>query len=380
MNFELLLSKIENINKKYDEIYKISGEKFNIFNILQLTSDEISHSRIIASLLNPNGTHCKGNIFLNLFLTVIGLNNFSIENVIVETEKFIGFISNDYGSGGRIDIIITNDKNEQIIIENKIYAGDQYNQLLRYNEYNHNAHLFYLTLYGDEASESSTGKEIKFDYNTISYRDNIINWLELCKKESIDSSMLRETLTQYIILIKQLTGQARSKEMQKEYLDIIMEKSDNVSAAFTISQNINEIKLHILKEKFIPLISTLANDYRLELDLDLDGCFNTCWGFSLYQKEWKFFKIDFEFESSNLRNLIYGFCCTELPKEFDNYLRSLNYKHSKAWPFYQYAGKYGDWNKDFFVDLFSSDNEIKRMFKEKIDEILSIIKDNEFKL
>jgi hypothetical protein len=380
MNLELLLSEIAAVNKKYDEIYRISGEKFNVFNILKLTSDEISHSRIIASLLNPNGSHGKGSVFLNFFLKIVGIDDFSVENVTVETEKFIGYISTDNDSGGRIDILITNGKKQQVIIENKIYADDQSNQLLRYNEYNHNAHLLYLTLYGSEASDTSVGKEIDFEYKTISYEKKIIEWLELCKKESIDNAILRETLTQYIILIKQLTGKARSKEMQKEYFDIIMKNAENVSAAFTISQNMNEIKQQMLKEKFIPLLSELAKSLNLELDLSLNGCFDAYWGFSFYRKEWKLFKIDFEFEHSNFRDLIYGFCCTKLSKEFDVYLRSLNYDHSKAWPLYRYMDKYRNWNKDFFVDILSLENDIVKTFQEKINEILMIVKNKEFEL
>jgi hypothetical protein len=238
MNLEALLAKIEGINKKYEEKYNISGEKFNIFNILKITSDEISHSRIISSLLNPRGTHGKRDVFLKYFLNITGIESFVSENAVVETEKFIGYKTKENDSGGRIDIIITNEKNYQIIIENKIYAGDQYNQLLRYSEYNPNAHLLYLTLFGNEASEYSVGKMNDIKYSQISYNNHIIEWLELCKKEAIDNPILRETLTQYIILIKQLTGQARSKEMQKEYLDIIMQSTENVSAAFTVSQSI----------------------------------------------------------------------------------------------------------------------------------------------
>lgn len=87
MNLELLLTQISNINKKYEEFYKFSGEKFNIFNLLNLSGDELSHSKIIATLLNPKGMHGKGTKFLELFLDYIKIKNFSINNVTVETEK-----------------------------------------------------------------------------------------------------------------------------------------------------------------------------------------------------------------------------------------------------------------------------------------------------
>ena len=62
MNLELLLTQISNINKKYEEIYKFSGERFNIFNLLNLSGDELSHSKIISTLLNQKGMHGKDNI------------------------------------------------------------------------------------------------------------------------------------------------------------------------------------------------------------------------------------------------------------------------------------------------------------------------------
>jgi hypothetical protein len=380
MGLELLLAKISNIDKKYKEIYKFSGEKFNIFNLLNLSADEICHSKIIATLLNPKGMHGKGNKFLEIFLDCIGINDFSIEQVASETEKFIGYISEDYNSGGRIDITLTNNKNRQILIENKIYANDQWNQLLRYHEYNPNAYLLYLTLFGNDPSENSSGKLKKDDYKKISYKDHILKWLEFCKKESTDSPLLRETLTQYIVLIKQLTGQARSKEMQKEYLDIILKDVDNVSAAFIISQNINEIKFQILKEKFVPLIKKLADRLGMDIDLSLDGCFESYWGFSFMKKEWKQFKVDFEFEGGNLKNLIYGFCGTNISKELNTYLRSLNYKSSKSWPLYQFMDKYRYWDNDFYTNLFYSNSDVVGVIEEKIKEVSFIVENKGYEL
>jgi len=380
MNLELLLTQISNINKKYEEIYKFSGERFNIFNLLNLSGDELSHSKIIATLLNQKGMHGKDNKFLELFLKCIGIKEFSINNVITETEKFIGYISDDHASGGKIDISLTNDKKEQIFIENKIYANDQWNQLLRYNKYNPNACLLYLTLFGNEPSENSIGKDMGINYTIVSYKDHILKWLELCKMESIDNPILRETLTQYIVLIKQLTGQTRSKKMQKEILDIVLKDVDNISAAFIISQNFNEIKLQILKNKFVPLMSNLGQKYGFDLDISLDNCFQAYWGFSFVKEEWKKYKIDFEFESGNMLNLIYGFYGADIPQDLNEYLRGLNYRSSKAWPIWQYMDNYRYWNKDFYFDLYSNENKIVNAFEDKIKEISLIVENKNFEL
>jgi hypothetical protein len=380
MNLEAFLAQISNINKKYEEIYKFSGEKFNIFNLLNLAGDELSHSKIIGTLLNQKGMHGKDNKFLELFLKCIGINNFSIDNVTTETEKFIGYISDDYNSGGRIDIALTNSEKMQIFIENKIYANDQWNQLSRYNNYNPKAYLLYLTLSGNDPGENSIGKEKKIDCIKISYKDHILKWLELCRIESIDNPLLRETLTQYIVLVKQLTGQARSRKMQKEYLDTILKDADNVSAAFIISQNFNDIKIQILKEKFVPLMANLGKKHGFDLDIPLDGCFEPYWGFSFIKPEWKKFKIDFEFEGRDLQNLIYGFCGTNISQDLDKYLRDLNYKSSKAWPLYQFMDLYRYWKREFYTELYSNSYNIVNVFENKIDEISLIVENKGYEL
>ena len=143
---ENLLFQAAKIGRNFDEIAKISGEKFNIFNILKLTSDEVSHSKFIAMLLNPKGDHCMNDLFLNLFLKTINnkeCNLFDFSNAEVKTEYSFG--------NGQIDILINTNK-KKIIIENKIYAKDQDKQLKRYHDFDKNAILLYLTLNGNEPS------------------------------------------------------------------------------------------------------------------------------------------------------------------------------------------------------------------------------------
>lgn len=390
MSLESLLTQISTIQKKYEEIYKRTGENFNIFNLLNLSYDEISHSKIIAALLNPKGMHGKGNIFIEKFLDCIeiGINDFSRDNIIIKIEKSIGNISEDYTEGGRMDIVITNGKNQQIFIENKIYAPDQWNQLLRYYHHNEKAHLIYLTLPGDDPSEKSTGKEPQFKYKPISYKKHILEWLELCKLESIDNPILRETLTQYIVLIKQLTGQARSNEMKEEFMSTILENEDNFLTAFTLFENINinEIKLKILKEKFEPIINSLAGRLGFEEMISFDGCLKiNDWGFSFKKPEWKAFRIDFAFNTTDLKNLVYGFCpgracyyySTNISKKLEKYLwdlpRNLNPDKNQYWLLYRSMDNYRDWDKDFFWEIFTgkSPNIINEL-ESKIEEISAI--------
>jgi cell division protein FtsA len=67
-------------------------------------------------------------------------------NVMRSVEKYTGIINEDYTSGGRLDIVITDNSNNRVIIENKIFAGDQKNQLLRYYNFDKRSIILYLTL------------------------------------------------------------------------------------------------------------------------------------------------------------------------------------------------------------------------------------------
>lgn len=192
------------------------GELFNVFNILNLSTNETrTHSAFLAELLRPDGSHGMQDTFLKLFLeSVTSLQDFDFktENAKVAVEYSVGLINEDATEGGRLDILITSENSEKkaIIIENKIYAEDQKNQLVRYDNFakSYNEHkLLYLTLFGSDASGYSTGNQDSLDYTSIGYNDEILKWLDLCVKESVRRPKVRETIEQYIHLIKQLTYQ-----------------------------------------------------------------------------------------------------------------------------------------------------------------------------
>ena len=155
----------------------ISGGRFNLFQILGVDHYENTHSAILAELLNPHGSHGLKTCFLQSFNESIKLNeyiqDFDFGSVIVQTEVQV--------ENGRIDILIEDNRKHALIIENKIYAGDQWEQLQRYNEFairkygTENYKIAYLTLFGTEASKNS-GEKV--DYLRISYSIDIILWLE----------------------------------------------------------------------------------------------------------------------------------------------------------------------------------------------------------
>lgn len=240
-----LLEKIDVLSYKYS--LEKDNNSFNIFEILRKIDDEVNlHSRFISELLSPQGRHNMGDVFLLLFLKSIGFihkSEISTENTRIYYEKYIGEINEDKTEGGRLDLLIENIGDTSIIIENKIYADDQDNQLLRCFNYDPDSHIYYLTLFGKEPSNKSIGKLNREHIHLISYRNEITDWLSRCIEKSADRPILRESIIQYKRLINDLTGNSTS---MKERLDIykLLSENNNIINANKIVQNWIHIKWH----------------------------------------------------------------------------------------------------------------------------------------
>jgi hypothetical protein len=244
-NIELLLVNTKQVIDKHKENEKRKGETFNVFSILKMERKENNtHSAFLAELLNPHGTHQKGNLFLNLFLNTINISTqLDIKSVKVKVEHSIGGRNDDLKTGGRIDIFIYDKYHNCISIENKIDAGDQFAQVERYCNYKTSQNtVVYLNKYGDEPSVESKGELIAGkDFHIISYKEHIINWLHSCIVESENLPNLNNSIKQYLILIKKMTNSMDNKE--KEEMNAIMAK--HFEEAEYIKNNIDELKKQI---------------------------------------------------------------------------------------------------------------------------------------
>jgi len=249
-----LLHSTNFIKKKSDEISRLKGEDFNIFTILDLESKENkTHSNFLFEILNPNGRHYFKDSFLKLFLKQLHIELDEYESESFEIQKEVSF------SNGRMDLVISS-KNFIAVIENKIFAIDQSEQLKRYDSYLKTSDkkikiLCYLTLDGRDASDDSKQDLTKdVNYTCISYKNDIKDWLELCLREVGDFPIIRETIKQYLILIKKLTGQLNSKTMEEELFKLITKDIETFEAAEIIFQNYNSI-VNRLHEKEIQKLS-----------------------------------------------------------------------------------------------------------------------------
>lgn len=209
----------------------------NFLSLIGQQTQEMTHSAFIASLLDPNGPHNQGTLFLDEFivsypaLSVIG---FDTSSATVEVEKDMGpeRVENGKPMGGRIDILLQDSQGVKIAIENKIYASDQDHQLERYwNSIGGKGWVVYLTLDNHMPSSRSLGSLWPSNVICISYRDEIVDWLTKCLVK-IDEANLRAIIGQYIDAVRALTKESG-------IIDILTSSAENMKAALDISRSVD---------------------------------------------------------------------------------------------------------------------------------------------
>lgn len=275
-NLNDLLSQIGEILNKADAEQKKAeehGDNFNIFNILNLSSNEIAHSAFIAELLNPHGSHGFNDHFLCSFLQTV-CPDFTLDtsSAYVCTEYFIDKLDAKGTTGGRIDILIKDAKNNALIIENKIYATDQPLQLKRYENFakqqGYNYKILYLTLKGDLPSDDSSDHD-KVEYTPISYRHQILEWLDKCIRESYEKPPIQTLLKQYKFTLKNLLN-LMDHTFQDEFINICISQ-EHLSATLNILKNQEEIGTRI-RYNFIQELKKLAEHKGLSVKEENNLC------------------------------------------------------------------------------------------------------------
>lgn len=383
-----LLNQVAIIVKKNNEILDATGGRFNVFNILGLSSDEVRlHSALLAELLKPNGSHGLKDEFLEEFVAKVihkvklnnqtkdNSNNVSVDNsvlfkfhsktAIVEVEKSIGLVTDS--EGGRIDIIITDKNKNAIIIENKIYASDQNAQLIRYDTYAKEKHLgkykiLYLTLNGIKASKGSAGEVI---YERISYNEDILNWLQSCEKISVRQPLVRETINQYITIIKQLTGKDMSSVNKSDLINLIT-KNDNLESAFELLQGLNSTKT-FLKQKFEEQIVQIGEELQVEVI-----------GLRIIPKNWNNHFISFTYEDGGLN---YGIQRKNIDNSRSKFIEIENFcgdtwKTSQGWSMYRLMYQNIENDPKFWIEI--NNGNAKENVKEFVKKIIDNFDNNNY--
>ena len=294
---------------------------YNIFTLFHGFSDEVNlHSNFIASLLDPNGDHYKGDLFLKLFLEMCDIDDFSIDMSTATVFKEFK----------HIDIYISDGK-KHIILENKVYAKDQPTQIARYIETiiqnkdaeDEDIYVLYLHPDGDLPKEYSLGdyktnqdetklvkKGSTINFKVISYEDEISNWIDKCKNEVSNITDLNVFLSQYKDVIEMIYN--RYKRIDKmEKANLVEVFKENYAAVLDIVNNHQEVRKEIINEFFKNLSKELEKIYPEENSYKVGGeevaSNKYCQPIKIESENWKLFNFAIEFTGANLTKPIMGF-------------------------------------------------------------------------
>lgn len=331
-------------------------------------------------------------------------NDFKI--IDVEREKVF--------SNGRLDLFISckvKNKNYVIIIENKIFARDQYEQMDRYIEFANNYQadikkVFYLTLMGNAPSEDSASDLSKV--NLISYYNEILTWIENCIKISAREPALREVLIQYADLLEKITG--KDVDYTMDVTNFLLESPENFNMANSIQPAIIDAKTNLQMRFWTKLEDSLDEMFKNFPDLNyrktdrdedlgpvnpwysetiIKNYYNnmrnsSCYGvmYYLYNKD-DLGDLCFKIEYNKCDSLFYGLTfqapgvnkdklksAIELKKKLESY----DYKSSTWWFTWKYlkvSEKYFDFmNMDSdLVRILMDDNKLNDLIKKITKEV-----------
>jgi len=191
-----------------------SASAYNIFRVLRVEHDEENtHSRFLADLLNPRGSHGQGHLFLKAFLDhchekqnspPLSRDAFSMP-WYVETEKGT--------QQGRIDIVIACPEAGYLVaIENKVFATEQERQIKRYHLWleslSHGyAHRFLFFLTPDGRQPTTAGG---CGCVALSYRGDVSQILRVTMDKLV-APHLRAIIDQYLEIVENLTPENEAR-------------------------------------------------------------------------------------------------------------------------------------------------------------------------
>lgn len=272
--------------------------EFSIFDYFR--SDEMALSKCLASLLNPQGTHGQGSVFLQSFCEKICKNTTwmkNFENCDVVTEK-------QANGQRRIDIHLS--FNDGLIgIENKPWAADQHLQLFDYANYLEESSsgkewlLIYLSNRPPSADSLSPKKRDQLEdsknFIQCNYHD-LTEWLDDCKTKTkaLNVRIFLEELIKFIRI--NINGELEMSEEIETYKTALASKQ-NLEATFNILKATYGIRQNLLKNFRNDLEKNL-NTHGLHIvwDDSMNNTWKSCSGFGV-----KFLKdqdvyLRFEFE------------------------------------------------------------------------------------
>lgn len=279
--------------KAIEEIDISSYNQFNWFKVMyKMTEERTLHSRMIAYLLNPKGSHKQGTLFLELFFEEFGITNFDIKDVVVSPHEV------EKKEEDNIDILITNSNKQAIIIENKIFAGDSNKeevlddkncitthkyQIPRYYLKTQSkgfavTHIFYLTVKHNKPSfYNDFPPEVRSLLQCKDYIQSVLNWIGKCIDVYPANDAFKVGLQHY----KQATTEflndmklaLKLKEISALYFDEAQQfwptcpknEIDQDDEHAIIKSQFIHVKWHTVHEFFTELARRISEEFKVDV-------------------------------------------------------------------------------------------------------------------
>ncbi|MCV3445563.1 PD-(D/E)XK nuclease family protein [Campylobacter lari] len=277
------------VNDKFEENTKKGMSDINIFEALGVEYKENYHSKFIAYLIDPHDDHYQ-ELFANEFLKKLGR--------YTKAKKFKNLTAHDIESveteacakdNRRIDILISLKDKRYIIIENKLYAKDQPDQLKDYikhirekvkniDDFHENILTIYLHKNEDtEPSKYSLGTrngfKINDDFIYNSSNEKMSYYLKL------DYKWIKEWINACIGVCE---NKVKNNEIDKKF------KNDMQNVIFTLNQYKNILEWYVTDEY-------VARDYVLNFIKESKENLNNATNLYRYTKNKSEFKdIDYD--------------------------------------------------------------------------------------
>ena len=219
------------ILRRHEEIARRTGQRFNLFDLLDRATDEVKgHSAFIAELLSPLGSHGQGDLFLKVFLG--RLASLAPAWQLGEADGGWTVRVEEAFDQSRADIVLYG-ATHCIIIENKIYTSEHSGQLQRYYRWakdtGRTAGVIFLPVEPDEPSQAAR-KELGDELLSTDYASLVLPWINDCIGLGARVPSVRESLIQYHRLVARLTQEPEDMNSLQEITDLL-DKPEKLDAA-----------------------------------------------------------------------------------------------------------------------------------------------------
>jgi len=233
-DFERLDDSFQVIRRLQLEADRTQAYRFNLFQWLDIEYAEDAHTRIVANLLNPRGTHGQGNLFLARFLSQFPALFGETKEVPAGADVVV--TQEENSAYGRTDIrIASRALSLAIIIENKIRAEDQAGQLARYRvsldrgfKDRRTRVLMYLTPSGRRSGDPTAAN---VNYVPISYNEDIAAWLNSCADE-VPARAVCEFVRHYAKIAANLERNAMDDPFESQVVELLERHIESASIVY----------------------------------------------------------------------------------------------------------------------------------------------------